>query len=50
VDFCEQEPVMVVADGNTSPEDACQVFFCGDYHYCGHAGRGYVLCCLGASL
>jgi len=28
--------------------DACQVFFAGDYHYCGDAGGGYVLCCPGS--
>jgi hypothetical protein len=45
----EQEPVIVMVDSNASPEEACQVFFWGDYHYCGEAGFGYVLCCPGGS-
>ena len=45
--FDELEPVIVVADANASPEEACQVFFYGDYRYCGDAGGGSVLCCLG---
>jgi hypothetical protein len=49
MELCQQEPVIVVADSNASPEEACQVFFDGDYHYCGDAGRGYVLCCLGGA-
>ena len=49
MELCEQEPVVVTPNLNTSPEQACQVFFYGDYHYCGDAGGGYVLCCLGES-
>jgi len=45
----EPSPIVVVADPNRNPEEACQVFFYGDYHYCGDAGQGYVLCCLGES-
>ena len=47
MELCEQETVLVAADPNASPEEACQVFFYGDYHYCGDAGRGFVLCCPG---
>ena len=36
--------VVLVAPGS-SPEDACRVFFDGDYHYCGDANGGYVVCC-----
>jgi hypothetical protein len=44
----ELEPVIVVAVTSASPpEEACHVFFYGDYQYCGDAGGGYVLCCLG---
>jgi len=42
-----QDPVVVVADLNGNPEQACQVLFCGDYHYCGDAGIGQVQCCPG---
>ncbi|MCU1336191.1 MAG: hypothetical protein JWO19_1772 [Bryobacterales bacterium] len=49
MELCEQEPVIVVADSNASLEQACQVFFNGDYHYCGEAGFGYVLCCPGGT-
>ena len=45
----EQDPIIVVADSNSRPEEACQVFFYGDYHYCGDAGQGFVLCCPGES-
>lgn len=45
--FEELEPVIVVADANSNPEEACQVFFYGHYHYCGDAGVGFVQCCLG---
>jgi hypothetical protein len=41
----ENETLIVAANG--SPEQACAVFFYGDYHYCGEAGAGYVLCCPG---
>ena len=47
MEFCEQEPVMVAANTGVSPEDSCQVFFYGDYHYCGDVAGGYVLCCPG---
>lgn len=47
--FDELEPVEVVADSNGNPEQACEVFLYGDYHYCGDAGQGYVLCCLGGA-
>ena len=43
--FCEQDSVIVIAGSAMNSEDACQVFFAGDYHYCGDAGSGYVLCC-----
>jgi len=43
----EIEPVVIVADPSGNPEEACQVFFYGDYHYCGDAGAGLVQCCLG---
>lgn len=42
----ELEPVIVVFDPNANPEQACEVSFQGDYHYCGDAGPGLVLCCL----
>lgn len=45
----EPSPIVVAADPNRNPEEACQVFFYGDYHYCGDAGQGYVLCCPGKS-
>jgi hypothetical protein len=45
----EPSPIVVVADPNRNPEEACQVFLYGDYHYCGDAGQGYVLCCPGES-
>ena len=48
MDFCGQDSVIVIAGSAGSPEDACQVFFAGDYHYCGDAGGGYVLCCPGS--
>ena len=48
MDFSEQDSVIVIAGSAGSPEDACQVFFAGDYHYCGDAGGGYVLCCPGS--
>lgn len=44
---CELEAVIVVADLNGNPEEACGVFLYGDYHYCGDVGVGYVQCCLG---
>lgn len=43
----ELEPIIVATNLNASPEEACQVFFYGDYHYCGDAGTGLVLCCPG---
>jgi hypothetical protein len=43
----EQEPVIMMPESGGSAEDACGVFFYGDYHYCGDAGGGYVLCCVG---
>jgi|KBSMisStandDraft_5_1062788.scaffolds.fasta_scaffold247485_4 hypothetical protein len=45
MEFCEQEPVVMIADAGAGPEDACHVFFYGTYHYCGDAGPGYILCC-----
>jgi hypothetical protein len=45
--FDELDPVVVVGDLNGSPAEACEVFFRGDYHYCGDAGPGLVLCCMG---
>jgi hypothetical protein len=47
MDLFEQESVIVMVGSNTSPEQACAVFFEGDYHYCGDAGPGLVLCCPG---
>ncbi|HSP67732.1 MAG TPA: hypothetical protein VLN48_08390 [Bryobacteraceae bacterium] len=47
MDVYEPQPMVVMADSNASPEQACQVFFWGDYHYCGDADAGYVLCCPG---
>jgi hypothetical protein len=49
MELFEQEPLIVMIDPNASPEQACQVFFQGDYHYCGDAGPGLVLCCPGGS-
>jgi hypothetical protein len=45
----EQEPVIIMVESNTSPDQACEVFFQGNYHYCGDAGPGLVLCCPGGS-
>lgn len=43
---CELEPIVVVPDtGNT--DQACEVFFYGDYHFCGYTSEGLVQCCLG---
>ena len=47
MDFYEQDLIIVIA-GSANSEEACQVFFVGDYHYCGDAGGGYVLCCPGS--
>jgi len=44
----ELEPVVMMSGSNG--EDACRVFFYGEYHYCGDAGPGYVWCCPGDSL
>ncbi|HEY2844650.1 MAG TPA: hypothetical protein VGJ09_13410 [Bryobacteraceae bacterium] len=52
MDLCEPiqpAPIVVAVDLNSTPEQACQVFFYGDYHYCGDAGGGYVQCCPGGS-
>ena len=46
----EPGPLLIAAVAGTSPEQSCEVFFYGDYHYCGDAGGGYVLCCLGGEL
>ena len=43
----ELEAVVGMPIHNGTPEEACQVFFYGDYHYCGEAGVGFVQCCLG---
>ena len=43
----ELEPVVVVEDVNSNPEQACQVIFYGDYHHCGDIGVGLVQCCAG---
>ncbi len=45
--FEELEPVLVVEDTNGNPEQACQVIFYGDYHYCGDIGAGLVQFCVG---
>ena len=45
--FEELEPVIVVEGAASNAEQACQVMFYGDYHYCGEAGMGFVQCCLG---
>jgi hypothetical protein len=47
VEFCEPEAVIVAPNTGVGPEEACQVFFYGDYHYCGDTAEGYVLCCPG---
>jgi hypothetical protein len=47
MDFYEQDSI-IVAGSTANAEEACQVFFVGDYHYCGDAGGGYVLCCPGS--
>ncbi len=47
VEFCEPEPVIIAANTGVSPEEACQVFFYGDYHYCGDIAGGYIMCCPG---
>lgn len=47
--WCEQQEPVVVMSGSNG-ENACQVFFYGDYHYCGDAGFGYVWCCPGGSV
>ena len=49
MEFSDQDPVIVISGSNGNPEEACQVFFYGEYHYCGDAGAGYVLCCPGAA-
>ena len=49
MELYEPEPIVVVPNSNASPEEACQVFFNGDYHYCGDAGGSYVYCCLGGA-
>ena len=43
----ELDPVIVAPNPNGNPEEACGVFLYGDYHYCGDAGPGLVLCCPG---
>jgi hypothetical protein len=45
MESCEQEPAVVIPEAGANAEEACHVFFYGDYHYCGDAGPGYVLCC-----
>ena len=45
MEFLEQDAVIVISGPNGNPEEACQVFFYGEYHYCGDAGFGYVRCC-----
>ena len=45
MDFGELEPVIIPADSAGQNDQACQVFFWGDYHYCGDAGGGYIQCC-----
>jgi hypothetical protein len=47
--FEELEPVIVVENVSSNPEQACQVIFYGDYHYCGEIGVGLVQCCVGGS-
>jgi hypothetical protein len=42
----ESLPVIIVSPG-TNPEQACEAFFYGDYHYCGDAGIDMVYCCPG---
>lgn len=44
----ELEPIIIVPDYNGNTDQTCQIFFYGDYHYCGDAGAGLVQCCLGA--
>jgi len=48
MDFYEQDSIIVIAGSATNSEEACQIFFVGDYHYCGDAGGGSVLCCPGS--
>jgi hypothetical protein len=43
----EQEPILFIPDTGGGAEEACQVFFYGDYHYCGGAPGGWIQCCLG---
>ena len=45
--FLVPEAVIVVDNLNGSPEQACEVLFYGNYHFCGDADAGHVLCCLG---
>ncbi len=45
--FVDQDPAVVISGPSGNAEEACQVFFQGDYHYCGDAGFGFVLCCPG---
>ena len=47
--FKELDPIVIVPDPNGNSDQACDVFFYGDYHYCGDAGAGFVQCCLGGS-
>lgn len=49
MNFVDQDPIVVISGPNGNPEEACQVFFQGGYHYCGEAAFGYVLCCPDAS-
>ena len=37
--------MFVTSDGN--PEQACEVFFYSNYHYCGESAGGWGMCCLG---
>jgi hypothetical protein len=43
----EQEPILFIPDTGGGAEDSCQVFFYGDYHFCGGAPGGWIQCCLG---
>ena len=43
----ELDPIVVIPESGGNTDQACQVFFYGDYHFCGYTGDGLVQCCLG---